>query len=113
MKIALDYDETYSKAPDMWSDIIGVIKSHGSEVRIVTARNPILDNIDDVIDPPIPIIYCDGIAKRFYCTHFADDGRGWIPDVWIDDKPQAVDNNSTATREALAEWRANRDKVAA
>lgn len=106
MKIALDYDETYTKDPGLWEDFILMAWSRGHEVRIVTARSPVEDNIDDKVR--IPVIYCEGVAKRFHCTWFAEDRKGWIPDVWVDDKPQSVDNNSTATREHLVEWRANR-----
>jgi hypothetical protein len=102
MKIALDYDRTYDKAPEFWDDFIDLATDYGHEVRIVTARNPDLDNIDD--DVYVPIIYCDGVAKRFVCHHFND----WDPDIWIDDKPESVDHNSTATKEQLAEWRKNR-----
>lgn len=106
MKIALDYDLTYTLDPYLWEGFITMAINAGHDVRIVTARSPILDNIDDKVSD-LPIIYCDGVAKRFHCTWFADNGNGWIPDVWIDDKPQAVDNNSTATREQLEEWRAS------
>lgn len=105
MKIALDYDDTYTKDPILWNVFIRDAERRGHEVRIVTARSPIEDRIDDV---GIPVIYCDGIAKRFYCVWFANDRKGWIPDIWIDDKPQSVDHNSTASKEVLAEWRANR-----
>lgn len=104
MKIALDYDLTYTLDPDFWNDFIDMAGGHGHDIRIVTARSP----NHDKIDVNLPVIYCDGVAKRFHCHWFADDGKGWDPDIWIDDKPQSVDNNSTATKEALAEWRANR-----
>lgn len=104
MKIALDYDQTYTADPKLWNNFIDDATNKGHDVRIVTARNPVLDKID-VGD--IPVIYCDGVAKRFVCHHF----ENWDPDIWIDDKPQSVDNNSTATKEVLAEWRANRDAL--
>lgn len=101
MKIALDYDLTYTADPKLWNNFIDDATQKGHDVRIVTARNPILDKIDVGY---IPVIYCDGVAKRFVCHHF----QNWDPDIWIDDKPQSVDNNSTATKEVLAEWRKNR-----
>lgn len=102
MNIALDYDLTYTKDPILWAAFVNLARVQGHDVRIVTARNPVLDKIEDVGD--IEVIYCDGVAKRFVCHHFND----WDPDVWIDDRPQSVDHNSTATKEVLAEWRANR-----
>lgn len=106
MKIALDYDLTFTLDPKFWHEFAILADNHGHEVRIVTARSPKHDKIEglDWLD----IIYCDGVAKRFHCEWFADDGKGWTPDVWIDDKPQSVDNNSTATREILDEWRKTR-----
>lgn len=102
MKIALDYDLTYTLSPSFWDDFINMTVDAGHDVRVVTARNPQLDSVDEHFD--IPIIYCDGVAKRFVCHHFND----WDPDIWIDDKPQSVDNNSTATKEVLEKWRAER-----
>lgn len=103
MKIALDYDLTYTLDPVFWAWFAEVSKARGFDVRIVTARSPTLDNIDDRVN--IPIIYCDGVAKKFVCTHFAK----WLPDIWIDDKPSAIDYNSTATPEFLEEWRSTRE----
>lgn len=109
MKIALDYDKTYTLDKDCWNSVIEEWLSSGHDVRIVTTRSPIYDRISENRLPPskIPVIYCDGVAKRFHCHWFADDGNGWDPDVWIDDKPQGVDNNSTATKEILEAWRAS------
>lgn len=102
MNIALDYDKTYTLDPYFWSLIIGKAIAHGHDVRIVTARHETLDKIPD--DPRIKIIYCNGVAKDFYCRWFVD----WIPDVWIDDNPKSVYNNSTATADQLQEWRKTR-----
>jgi hypothetical protein len=107
MKIALDFDMTYTLDPEMWDMIIEGLVWKKHDVRIVTTRNPIHDKIQR--DVKIPIIYCDGIAKRYYCHWFVDDG--WDPDIWVDDKPQSVDNNSPTTREQLTEWRATRTEL--
>lgn len=108
LKIALDYDLTYTADPKLWNNFIDDATEKGHDIRIVTARSPKHDNIGNRVGD-VPVIYCDGVAKRFHCTWFADDGAGWIPDIWIDDKPDAVDNNSKATREILATWREERD----
>ena len=103
MKIALDYDDTYTRHPNFWNEFI----RYGSEVfdvdiRIVTHRHPDLDNIGEM---PIPIIYTNGVAKKFFCEFYA----GWVPDVWVEDRPETITGNSTATKEWLAEWRATRE----
>lgn len=107
MKIALDYDKTYTLDKEFWDDVIYRAEKRGHEVRIVTTRSPSLDLITDDRLPcqGFPVVYCDGVAKRFHCHFFADDYKGWDPDVWIDDKPEGVDNNSTATKEILQKWR--------
>lgn len=106
VKIALDYDDTYTKAPELWDRFITDANDLGHEVKVVTARNSIADKIPDEFD--CDIIYCDGIAKRFYCTWFANKTEGWVPEIWIDDKPSSIDNNSTATRDHLNKWRNER-----
>ena len=106
MKIALDYDRTYTLDKDFWNKVHMMAFKHGHEVRIVTARSPNLDPLSKIQNPhDIPVVYCDGVAKRFVCRFFADDYKGWEPDVWIDDKPENIGNNSTATKEILEKWR--------
>lgn len=100
MKIALDYDDTYTKDVDFWNEFLRLSREYGHEVRIVTARH----NVKDKIFVPAEIIYCDGVAKRFVCHHHAE----YDVDIWIDDKPQSVDNNGPLTRAQLEEWRASR-----
>lgn len=104
MKIALDYDGTYTASPDFWDHVIGIAIDCGHDIRIVTARSPTLDVIDEPHLEDLKILYCDGVAKRFACMHFHD----FEPDVWIDDSPTNIDNNSVATKEWLMEWRAKR-----
>jgi hypothetical protein len=107
MKIALDYDQTYSADPHLWTDFINSSRRLGHDVRIVTARDDRFDRTDPLIrvEQFLPVIYTRGIAKKWFLTHF---GQGFVPDVWIDDKPESILANSTVTQEALADWRANR-----
>lgn len=102
MQISLDYDDTYTLDPDMWDNFIAIALNSGHDIRIVTARSPVHDIIPQEFI--IPIIYCDGVAKRFVCHHYHD----FDPDVWVDDKPENIENNSTASRDWLAEWRLTR-----
>lgn len=112
MKIALDYDNTYTLDKSFWDGVVALADDCGHEVRIVTARSPNFDAIPPERLPfgeEFPVEYCDGVAKKFHCTWFADNFNGWVPDVWIDDKPEGVNQNSTASREFLVEWRASWD----
>lgn len=105
MKIALDYDRCYNVDPDAWDEFICLFESRGHEVIIVTARSQTKDNIDDRVLHGIDIIYCDGVAKKWFCHHHADTDF----DVWIDDKPEGIISNSTATKEVLEKWRASEE----
>src|SRR5882757_5964421 len=101
MKIALDYDNTYTLAPQFWEEFIHNAYHQGHKVRIVTARCSKLDNIDHL---DWPVLYCDGKAKREVCR----DIYGWEPDIWIDDHPENISQDSIHSEEWLAEWRAKR-----
>lgn len=106
LKIALDYDLTYSADPPMWDEIIAIMEKYGHDVRIVTARSAELDGIADKFKRvDIPIIYCNGVAKKFV-THFYEE---WDPDIWIDDKPESITHNSETSRDKLKEWRSDPD----
>ena len=109
MKIALDYDNTYTIDPEFWNSYIDLAKSRGHEVRIVTIRDERFDRTPQLVkvEELVPIVYCRGIAKRWYLTHF---GEGFEPDVWIDDKPETILANSTASPANLLEWREGRDE---
>jgi hypothetical protein len=122
MKIAIDYDRTWTADPLVLLHVATVFHGAGHQCYIVTARSPTKDNIfspvnfgepldeaaelllgaeqDGVIED---ILYCDGVAKRWALHHYHDIDV----DIWIDDKPDNILANSTATKEILAEWRAN------
>lgn len=81
MKIALDYDGTYTRDPVFWGSFISQCRGHGHEVRIVTARTEAM--ID--FDVGLPIIACGFVPKRTFCNQL-----GWFPDIWIDDQPEFI-----------------------
>ena len=103
MKIALDYDGTFTLDPEFWSGFIGLAKLIGADVRIVTHRHEELDKI--TLDHEVPIIYTDGVAKKWYCEHRGDY---WTPDIWIDDKPKGIYENGPLSQEEVIEWRKTR-----
>jgi hypothetical protein len=110
MRIALDYDMTYSLDPQLWQTFGKIARAEGHDVRIVTARNDEFDRTAPLIaaERHFPVIYCRGIAKKWFLDHFGD---GFIPDVWIDDKPESITANSTTSVEKLAEWRKTREEA--
>lgn len=101
MKIALDYDGTYDQDPALWQVFIRLSKKRGHDIRVVTHRHETLDQID-INDFDIPIIYTDGVAKKWYCEHREPF---WVPDVWIDDKPKGILENGPLTQDEVLEWR--------
>lgn len=104
MKIALDYDRTYTADPEFWNMVCATACDYDHEIRIVTARHQTKDNIDEKLPHYMrTVIYCDGVAKQWFCHHVAE----WEPDIWIDDKPRGIYENGPLTRQQLAEWRAS------
>jgi len=103
MKIALDYDKTYTADPGFWQKFIQMCKDSGNTVFIVTARSASRDKNDELrmLECLLPVYYCDGVAKRWWCMHF---GPGEV-DIWIDDKPDNILNNSTFPFSELQLWR--------
>lgn len=86
LKIALDFDDTYTAAPTMWDDFIASAKDYGHDVRIVTYRkHTMTDPALDYLSTKIPVIYTEYIQKRPYCQMI-----GWEPDIWIDDSPEFI-----------------------
>lgn len=86
MKIALDFDDTYTRAPRFWYGFIEDALDAGYEVRIVTFRKRTMtDPALDWLAERIPIIYTEYHQKRPYCKQI-----GWEPDIWIDDSPEFI-----------------------
>lgn len=86
MKIALDYDNTYTKNPIFWDKFIDLCHSFTVDVRIVTLRpetNPIPHPLS------IPIIHTNYKQKRDHCNQI-----GWMPDIFIDDLPEFIISES-------------------
>lgn len=98
MKIALDYDDTFTKDPLFWETFIGMTLMRGHEVMIVTFRDPEL-KIDH--DLGIPVFYTSYKAKRDYMRWV----QGIKIDIWIDDSPDTIVANSTWTDADRERWR--------
>jgi hypothetical protein len=86
MNIALDFDDTYTRDPELWDQFIFLSRTRGHDIRIVTfrkstMRDPALDNIG------IPVIFTEYTQKRAHCNKL-----GWYVDVWIDDSPEFIVN---------------------
>jgi len=88
MKIALDYDDTYTKDPEYWDQLIFIAEEYGHEIFVITNRQGISDEDDEVFNVPIDssnVVFTGGKAKK----EFAED-LGIKIDVWIDDEPEYI-----------------------
>lgn len=107
MRIALDFDKTYSLDPLFWDLFIHLCNANGDDIRGVTARSPVIDRTAALVEweSKLPVIYTNGVAKAFHCAHYTG---GWVPDVWIDDKVINIVGNSLTSPEDLVIWRRDR-----
>lgn len=105
MHIGLDYDHTYTADPKLWDDFIVLCLDAKHKVSIVTFRDdrydktPALERLRHVMF--LDVVYTRGFAKKAWMlTHHS------AVDVWIDDRPEGILQNSSLTPDQLAEWRA-------
>jgi hypothetical protein len=73
MLIALDYDGTYTRDPELWDAFIAHAKERGHEIKIATMRYP----TEPIPDIGLEVIYTSRKAK-YGCM----DAH-----IWIDDQP--------------------------
>ena len=82
MKIARDFDNTYTADPEMWEHFVTLAKARGHEVSIVTYR---YEHESGPVEPAaekmgVPVVYT---GRKPKIKHFDAD-------VWIDDDPYTV-----------------------
>ena len=83
MIIALDFDETFTEDPILWTAFVDRAKTRLHTVTFVTYRQPNGDNSDIEYEAKclgLDIVYTSGKQKQH---HFKAD-------VWIDDSPETV-----------------------
>jgi hypothetical protein len=91
LRIALDFDDTFTRDPQLWKIFIMEAQQRAYDIRIVTFRgnggpyhyNGDLEKALAGLD--IPVIYTGGLRKRTYCSSI-----NFYPDVWIDDMPELI-----------------------
>lgn len=87
MVISLDYDDTYTRDPQMWNDLIGIMQRAGHTVYCVTMRAPaegraVKESLESRVDG---IFFTARQAKRDFMNT-----RGIQIDVWVDDNPAFI-----------------------
>jgi hypothetical protein len=104
LKIALDYDNTYTADKKLWNKFIDLVQLMDHEVLIVTMRSKESDWNEElgVLDKDLNlnVIFCDGNPKRKFC-----EDLGIQIDIWIDDYPEGIHLGTQYTTEQLQEWR--------
>lgn len=89
--IAIDYDGTYTADPEAWAIVISVMKARGHEVIMCTHRHEALEPIN-MTTPGlngVMVYYTGRKAKRPWLLRL-----GIIPDIWIDDNPHWINEDS-------------------
>ena len=81
MKIALDYDGTYTKDPQLWDQFIALARKREHEVIIVTQRIKDEEYEQITMNYSIPIHYT---ARRPKIWSKLD------VDIWIDNNPYDI-----------------------
>lgn len=101
----LDYDKTYDADPQLWDLLIPYIQRR-HEVIVATYRDDRFDRtaLLDELSSRIPVYYTRGVAKRWWLEQFAPEEHA-NPNIWIDDNPEAIFNNSKLPRDDLILWR--------
>ena len=86
MIIAIDYDGTYSVAPELWNQFIKLFQEAGHTIICVTGRTedlsqPVMNSIGNLV----PVIFAGGLPKREACKK-----RNYEVNIWIDDMPEMI-----------------------
>lgn len=87
LKIALDYDDTFTADRGMWQEIVKVMQKMGHEVTFVTFRSedmPSRGNNDDILEDAkelgLPVVFSNHKQKAHV----------FKADIWIDDMPVLI-----------------------
>jgi len=85
--IALDFDDTYTADPDLWSAFVKKAQGNGHYVMVVTYRMASYGVSDiEAALPGIEIVTTEGAQKRQYLRE-----NGFPePSIWIDDMPELI-----------------------
>lgn len=109
MKLALDFDNTFTRDPELWKEFIGLCNKRGHEIMIVTMRAGRGDakaQVEAAIGDLCPVIYCHHTFKRKVTSQ-----KGVNIDIWIDDLPEGIGDqrlmmayDNDGTPQTLWEW---------
>lgn len=110
MNVALDFDETYNKNPQLFDTVASVMKANGCNVILATYRHPVEDYdplFDHLRNRGIFVVCTDGKAKKKFLSDIGID-----IDIWIDDNPKSILEDSAWKHDSpeLHAWRLENKK---
>ena len=83
---SLDYDNTYTRHPELWLKFVEDAHAHGHKVYCITFRYDYeCDDIDPRLKQLVEIIPTGRKAKRTFARL-----KNIYVDVWIDDQPDYI-----------------------
>lgn len=85
IRFSLDYDDTYTKDPDMWLEFIKLLRSRGHDVLVVTMRSELDNDMDPRLLETARVIFTNG-HQKLPCLQ----NQGIDIDIWIDDRPDYI-----------------------
>lgn len=85
MNIAIDYDNTYTAAPALWTGFINGALYGGHDIAFVTVCPRRGDISEAAVRHGISVFFTEGEQKQSFCERI-----GWVPDIWIDDDPVSI-----------------------
>lgn len=86
MIIAIDIDNTWTRDPEMWREIVALMESRGHQVIIATGRIGWSQDMERMgIPPKSPIVFTMNEFKEKACM-----AAGYKVDIWIDDMPGTI-----------------------
>jgi hypothetical protein len=89
--IALDYDDTYTRDPELFRRFINLAIDRGHTVVCATSRlkNGLCEQdnpIDEWLRRRCELVFCCHNLKREMC-----EKAGYKVDIWIDDQPGSIE----------------------
>ena len=85
MKIALDFDDTYTEDPELWNSFISLAKKRGHSVAFVTYR----DERFNAINLDIRAV-AENLGIEVVFTGGSQKATKFCANIWIDDNPVTI-----------------------
>jgi hypothetical protein len=86
--IAIDFDDTFTADPEVWSNIIRLLQLHGYTIICATSRKFSHweeCHLKENLPIGVKIVFCGNKFKRPACK-----AAGYNVTIWIDDTPEGI-----------------------